>query len=116
MVATKGSWWWCWLIILMADSWCMADHAPIQKVPDVACCVGWRPAAAARAASHFIQPGYKATLKCDEEDIQHPLVNPVVNMPVNLALIPHVNPPINIPANFPRIKEWNEEGNDVYWN
>ncbi|KAD4179630.1 hypothetical protein E3N88_28221 [Mikania micrantha] len=56
----------------------------------------------------------------DEEDIQHPLVNPAVNMRVNphvnLALVTHVNPPVNIPANFPSIAECDEEDNDVYWN
>ncbi|KAD2804724.1 hypothetical protein E3N88_38101 [Mikania micrantha] len=49
-------------------------------------------------------------------DIQHPIDNPVINPPVNLDLIPPVNPPANILANFPSIKEWDEEGNDVYWN
>ncbi|KAD3067469.1 hypothetical protein E3N88_35349 [Mikania micrantha] len=42
----------------------------------------------------------------------NPNVNPALNPVVNLPL----NPPADIVANFPGIEEWDEEGNDVYWN
>ncbi|KAD4386263.1 hypothetical protein E3N88_26432 [Mikania micrantha] len=50
----------------------------------------------------------------------NPAVNPVVNLPLNpvvdLPVNLPVNPPADIVANFSGIEEWDEEGNDVYWN
>ncbi|KAD6454263.1 hypothetical protein E3N88_08969 [Mikania micrantha] len=48
----------------------------------------------------------------NEEDIRDLLANPAVILVVNMA----VNHPVKIPTNFSSIEEWDEEGNDVYWN
>ncbi|KAD4179921.1 hypothetical protein E3N88_28512 [Mikania micrantha] len=57
----------------------------------------------------------------DEEEMPVNLVvdltvNPVVDIPVNPFVNLPVNPPADILANFPSIEEWDDEGNDVYWN